>query len=618
MYTEDYNRRGFPVREFLIKLFFVILFAFLLAWLLPKFMGPTVVNNNSKSTKCATSTCDNTGIKALTSQIFADNLNKMKEAAISYYTDERLPKEVGQSDKMTLSDMIGKKIIIALIDKNNKVCDLEKSYVQITKLNDEYLLKVNLKDSEKEDYILVHLGCYTYCESGLCEKKGSELNVAVKGTKDGWVPIKGTVEKGKYYPSQPTPTPTPKPKPEPQPTPEPDKHYCTNINGKYYDRNGNVVSKAEYEKQCFEKKYYCTKHNGKYYGISGKVVSFEEYKKQCEEEKYYCTKHNGKYYGKDGNVVSYEEYENQCLEKKYYCVKHNDKYYGSNGKVVSYEEYKKQCIKEYEYEYSKTTNAKFSEWTNWSNWSETNCNTQEVNCSDSSITCLSKLQMYKRKEKIGTYDKTYAQTREVIRQTGSYKEQTCSNYDYVEINKTTYATTKTTKYTTINYITTTTQHSSGGWTYNGRATYKNPPRDTATTHYKFVGADYRDCEDTCVTLPNYTYDSYTYTGGMSSVSNTTTPGKTTTSTSTSTTSSTTTSYEASCGEYEYKEIPIYGTITITEKATRKEPLYGTVCYKSTKTRKLIDKGSTKTKWSTYNDTSLLNSGWSYTGKKRVK
>ena len=40
----------------------------------------------------------------LTSQIFADNLDRMKEAAISYYTDERLPKEVGESDTMTLSD----------------------------------------------------------------------------------------------------------------------------------------------------------------------------------------------------------------------------------------------------------------------------------------------------------------------------------------------------------------------------------------------------------------------------------------------------------------------------------------------------------------------------------
>ena len=156
MYTEEYEQRGFPIRNFVIKLILLIIFVFLLIWIIPKFTSPTI-----ETKECKTGTCDTSGIEALTSQIFSDNLDKMKEAAISYYTDERLPKEVGESDTMTLSDMIGKKIIVALIDKNNKAVDVEKSYVKITKLDDEYLLKVKIKDGEKEDYILVHLGCYT-------------------------------------------------------------------------------------------------------------------------------------------------------------------------------------------------------------------------------------------------------------------------------------------------------------------------------------------------------------------------------------------------------------------------------------------------------------------------
>jgi hypothetical protein len=75
---------------------------------------------------------------------------------------------------MTLSEMIGLKIITPLVDKNNKPVDVEKSYVKITKAEDEYILKVNIKDSEKEDYILVHLGCYSYCDSYVCEKKPAE------------------------------------------------------------------------------------------------------------------------------------------------------------------------------------------------------------------------------------------------------------------------------------------------------------------------------------------------------------------------------------------------------------------------------------------------------------
>ena len=181
-----------------------------------------------------------------------------------------------------------------------------------------------------------------------------------------------------------------------------------------------------------------------------------------------------------------------------------------------------------------------------------------------------------------------------------------------------YATTTNTTYTTINTITRTTQSSTGSWKYVGRGSYKNPPRDTQGTSYKFVGADYSYCADTCTTLPNYYYDKYTYTGGLSSVSSTTTPGQTTSSSSSSTSSSTSTRYEASCGGYTIKTVPIYGTVNVTEKSTRTEKLYGTVCYKSTKSRQIQRTGTTSTKWSYYNDKSLLNDGWTYTGKKKQK
>ena len=173
------------------------------------------------------------------------------------------------------------------------------------------------------------------------------------------------------------------------------------------------------------------------------------------------------------------------------------------------------------------------------------CSTEEVNCSNSDASCLFKLQILTRKEKIGNYQKTYSKTRPMVRQTGSYEIKSCSNYNYVEINKTLYATTTTTSYTTINTITTTTQSSNGTWKYNGRASYSNPPTDTANTHYKFVGADYSYCSDTCTTLPNYYYDIYTYTGGLTSVTSTTTPGDVKSSRSTETTKTTDTTTETS-------------------------------------------------------------------------
>ena len=506
MYSEEYERRGFPLKDFLLKLILVIIFLFLLIWLLPKFIEPNTITNTK------TSSVD---LSPFASQVYADNLEKMKEAAISYYTDERLPQEVGESETMTLSDMIGKKIIIALIDKNNKACDVEKSYVKITKLDDEYLLKVNLVDSDKDDYILVHLGCYNYCESDVCEKQLTEINGDASDVVSS-VPIKSGVSDTVYV------------------------HDDSN-----YD-NGSSISNDNSNNE------------------SNSSDSVENFPSPEEPD----------------IPIDVPEEE-----------------------------------KGYLYEYQKNQDAKFSNWSSWSNWTKTSCSTPEHNCNDRDPSCVKKLQRFNRKEQIGTYLKKYEKRRQVLRQTGSYQQKSCSKYNYVIITNTTYAMTTTTTYKVIQQISTSGGSASGGWVYNGRASYKNPPRDTATTQYKFVGANYSYCEETCTTLPDYYYDSYVWkgSGGLNKVTGTTTvPG----GSSSSGSSSSSSDVSASCGEIVTKTIPIYDYITISEVATRREPLYGTVCYKSTKTRDLIDSGKTMTTWSKYNDRDLLDNGWYYTGAKK--
>lgn len=36
-------------------------------------------------------------------------------------------------------------------------------------------MKVNLKCSEQENYILVYMGCYDYCETDICEKNEEDV-----------------------------------------------------------------------------------------------------------------------------------------------------------------------------------------------------------------------------------------------------------------------------------------------------------------------------------------------------------------------------------------------------------------------------------------------------------
>ncbi len=156
MYEE---REKFSIKDVVLQVILVVLFVFLLLWLFPT---KSYVDNKIDST-----------LSPFYNQIFTTNINNMKDAAISYYTTSRLPKNIGDKSKLTLGEMLEQKLLISFLDSNNKKCSLTDSYVEITKMDDEYVLKVNLSCSDNSDYILVHLGCYNYCESGVCEKKES-------------------------------------------------------------------------------------------------------------------------------------------------------------------------------------------------------------------------------------------------------------------------------------------------------------------------------------------------------------------------------------------------------------------------------------------------------------
>ncbi|MEG1597176.1 MAG: hypothetical protein RR359_02760 [Bacilli bacterium] len=185
MYTEENERKGFNVKDFLIKVILIILFVLLLMWLLP--LGK-----------------DNGKVNPLLDNLFSENIIKMKEAAINYYTLERLPIKVEDKKILTLKEMQNMKLLSPFMDKNGKTCDVYNSYVEIIKKDNEYVLKVNLKCSDKEDYILVHLGCYDYCKTYLCENKDNK-------------PTPPPVN-----PDKPTPPPVNPDKPTPPPV-DPDK-----------------------------------------------------------------------------------------------------------------------------------------------------------------------------------------------------------------------------------------------------------------------------------------------------------------------------------------------------------------------------------------------------------
>ena len=114
-------------------------------------------------------------LKGINNRIFNENVQEMKNAAIPYFTTDKLPQEIGDEVKLTLQEMLDLKLLLPFTDKNGETCDTKNSYVTLTKKKDYYEMKINLKCNGEEDYIIVKLGCYSYCTSVQYVKKINQI-----------------------------------------------------------------------------------------------------------------------------------------------------------------------------------------------------------------------------------------------------------------------------------------------------------------------------------------------------------------------------------------------------------------------------------------------------------
>ena len=165
MYEE--RRNDFSFKDVILQLMLVVLFVFVMIWLFPtkNYLKENFVGKEELTSEIAMQ------LQPLYGRLFTDNVESMRDAAQGYFTNERLPKKIGDSVTITLEEMEEKKLVIPFKDSNNQSCDINKSYVQVTKMSDEYQMKVQLTCSDYSDYIIVYMGCYDYCDGAICEEK---------------------------------------------------------------------------------------------------------------------------------------------------------------------------------------------------------------------------------------------------------------------------------------------------------------------------------------------------------------------------------------------------------------------------------------------------------------
>ena len=214
MYNE--RRDSFSLKDAILQILFVVLFVFLMLWLFP---SKQYIDD---------------AVEPFYDRIFMENILIMKDAAKGYYTNERLPQTVGDKASMTLGKMIDEKLVLPLKDSNGELCDEDDSYVEVTKKDNEYVMKVNLKCSEQENYILVYMGCYDYCETDICEKNEEDVKTPeIIPTNSTSTPGKSSTKNPSKSPSTSN-EPSDNPSESPEPSVTPPSETPTPSDGKEY------------------------------------------------------------------------------------------------------------------------------------------------------------------------------------------------------------------------------------------------------------------------------------------------------------------------------------------------------------------------------------------------
>jgi len=114
-----------------IKIVIIFIFILILIWLISK-----VIGNNKLS------------------ETFKNNINNMEKVSVDYFKTIDLPLEKGKSIKITLEELIEKKLILSTNNKSDNTCDVNKSFSEIIREKNKYTIKTTLKCGKEEDTII--------------------------------------------------------------------------------------------------------------------------------------------------------------------------------------------------------------------------------------------------------------------------------------------------------------------------------------------------------------------------------------------------------------------------------------------------------------------------------
>lgn len=93
-------------------------------------------------------------------ETFNNNISIISEASLEYFSQNPLPKNIGDSTSFILEEMKNLNLISEIKNEDNKFCNYLDSYIILTKTtNEEYRLKIYLKCPDKNKTIEEKMIC---------------------------------------------------------------------------------------------------------------------------------------------------------------------------------------------------------------------------------------------------------------------------------------------------------------------------------------------------------------------------------------------------------------------------------------------------------------------------
>ncbi len=114
----------------LVKIIIIFVLSLIIIWIIAKIVGGKKLSDT-----------------------FKQNINSMENTAVNYFKTIDLPQKKNESIKITLGEMIDKKLLISQKENDVTTCDTKKSVAKITRKSSNYIVETTLKCGEEKDTI---------------------------------------------------------------------------------------------------------------------------------------------------------------------------------------------------------------------------------------------------------------------------------------------------------------------------------------------------------------------------------------------------------------------------------------------------------------------------------